>query len=148
MKTKVYRVGWLFPVLGIALSGGSYYVTKSYFGYEQEIRSAEYFMAVCDRLIDDCQLTRMLMQAQNDGCAGTARSLDESLSTSMESINSEVASADTRTRVIAGACLKYIDRRRAQNAVMGAGVPAGRSGLSPVAPGVLAQTAASSSPGK
>ena len=148
MKASVFRVDWLIPVLGIALVGAAYCLMKSYAGYEQEFRSANQTMAICDRLVEDCNLTRSLVQAQNDGCAATSRGLDALLCSDMATVKADAASADPRTQRIVQACYDYLDRRRSEDSPMGAGLPARQSVPQLAAQSVPAQTLAGASAGK
>jgi hypothetical protein len=146
MKTNIYRIDWLIPVLGIALVGGAYCLTKSYLGLQEGIRSGQQYSATVDRLIEDCHLNRIVMQADDSGCAVTARSLDELLSANIATDNSQLASADTDTRAIVEVCFKYIARQRSQNSPVGADLPAGRSDREAAVQQILTQTLASARP--
>jgi hypothetical protein len=148
MKTNIYRIDWLIPVLGIALVGGGYFLTKSYLGLKEGMRSGEQCSATVDRLVEDLRLNQILMQAENGGCAETARSLDELLSANIADENSQLASADSDTRAMVAFCFKHIARQRSQNSPVGADLPAGRSDREAAAPKILTQTLASASPDK
>jgi hypothetical protein len=147
MKTNVFKVDWLIPVLGLALVGGGYALTKSYLGLQAEIRAEEQLMVTINRLAEDCRLTQVLLEAQDTGCTVTARSLDELLSANIAAVSSELTSADPQAQAIAEACFKHIARRRSQNSPMAANLPAGRGDLPLAAPRVPEQTLASASPG-
>jgi hypothetical protein len=147
MKANVFRVDWLIPVLGLALVGGGYALTKSYLGFKEEIRSEEQLVVIADHLLEDCRLSRILMQAQDSGCAATARSLDELLAANIVAVNSELTSAGTRGRALAEACFQHIARQRSQNSPAAADWPAGRSDRQLVAPVVFGQELASAYPG-
>ncbi len=151
MKTNVFKVDWLIPVLGLALVGGGYALTKSYLGLQAEIRAEEQLMATIDRLAEDCRLTQVLLQAQDTGCAVAAQSLDELLSANIAAVSSDLASAEpqaqAQAQAMAEACFKHIARRRSQNSPMAANLPAGRGDLPLAAPSVPGQTLASASPG-
>ena len=147
MKTNVFKVDWLIPVLGLALVGGGYALTKSYLGVQAEIRAEEQLMATIDRLAEDCRLTQVLLDAQDTGCTVTARSLDELLSANLAAVNADLASAEPQAQAMAEACFKHIARRRSQNSPTAANLPAGRNDLPLAAPVVAGHTLASAAPG-
>ncbi len=148
MKTTVFRMDWLVPVLGIVVVGGAYCFIRSYLGYEQDLRSANQTIAICDRLLEDCNLTRSLVQAQNDGCAATSRGLDAWLSADMANVKADATSADPRTQRVVEACVDYLDRRRSENSAMGAGLPAPQTTPQIAAQSVPTQNLAGASGGK
>jgi len=148
MKTEVFRIDWLIPFLGIALLGVGYSLARSYLRFEQESRSSEQSMAICDRLREDCDLARMLVQAQNDGCTTTGRDLDELLAAGIVTVKAQTTSAEARTRRVAEACFDYLDRRRLANYPMGAGLPARHGTPQLAAQSVSPHTLATASPAK
>ncbi len=126
MKTDMFKADWLALVAGIALAGGGFALTKSYLGYREEVRSEAQFVGIVDQLLEECRLNRILTQAQDSGCTATAQSLDELLTANIVAVNSELALADTRTRVLAEACFQHIAHRRAQHSPTAAYGAAGR----------------------
>jgi hypothetical protein len=147
MKAKEFRVNWLVLVLGIALAGAGYALTKSYLGYQTAISSDEQLVVIVDHLLQDCHLNRALMQAQDTGCAAAAGSLDKLLAANIATVNTEVESADARARVLAEACFQHLARQRAQNPPTAADWPVGHSDRQLAAYGAFGQAPASASPG-
>jgi hypothetical protein len=148
MKTRTFSKDWLIPVVGIVLVGGGYFPMKSYLGFQEQIRSGEQFAATVDRLWEDCDLTRLLMQAQESGCATTARSVDELLSAHLATDSPRVASDHPGIRALVEVFTTFIDRRRSASTPMAGAVPAGRSDREVAGQRILTQTLASTSPGK
>jgi hypothetical protein len=128
MKRRMIKIDWLAPVLGLILVGGGYAATKTYLELDEKIRSGEQFIATLDGLMEDCNLNRLQMQAQNSGCASTASNLDELLSARIVRVNSELESADPRTRAFVGFCYNHIARLRSRSSPDRAGLPTSLSG--------------------
>jgi hypothetical protein len=147
MKTRTFGADWLIPLLGIVLVGGSYFSVKSYLGFAEQLDFEERFEATMDRLWEDCDLSRILVQAQASGCATTARSLDELLSANVATHSARLTSADPDTRGLVEAYTGFIDRRRSESTPMAGDARAGRSDRGVAGRRLLAQTLANASPG-
>jgi hypothetical protein len=148
MKANLLRTNWLIPVLGIALVGGGYPLAKSYLRFSEEIRAESQSGAIVDCLLEDYNLSRVLMQLQSGDCAAPARSLDELLSANIMTINSQLASVDPQTRAVAEACFDHMGRQRAQSLPLAAGLVKDGSSSEIAARGNLAQALASGSRGR
>jgi hypothetical protein len=148
MKTRTFRIDGLIPVLGIALVGGGYFPMKAYLGYQEEIHSGEQFRATVACLWEDCDLGRLLTQAQYSGCTMTALRVEELLSAHLVADSPRLASADPQARALAEAVAQFVDRRRSESAAMAGNVPAGGSDHGVAGQTMLTQTLASASPVK
>jgi hypothetical protein len=148
MKTNAFRVNWLIPLLGIALFGVGYPLSKSYLSYQEQIRSGEQMYATVGRLIEDCNLSQVLIQAQNGGCEMTARRLDELLAANIMTEGAQLASADAQTRALADFIFDRVARLSPLGSSMPSGMSQGRSDLQSAAPGLLAQALAGASADK
>ena len=142
------RIGWLIPLLGVVLVGGSYTAAKSYLGFEQTTDTGLEFSATLDRIHDACDLLRVQSQLQGGACPAAARRLDESLSISVKALDRELASSDQRTRAMLGVFFDYMARRQAQNPPMAASLPEAPSVAGMGTRNILTQTLASASHGK
>jgi hypothetical protein len=134
--------------LGVALVGSGYPLVKSYLGLREEIRSGEQASETITRLYDEVRLTRILIQARENGCAAPARSLDELVSDNLVAVSPQLGSADPQIRGMVEACFRYIDRWRSQTFPDTARLPADRSELDLTAQRTPAQTLASASPAR
>jgi hypothetical protein len=140
MKTRVFRIDWLIPVLGIALVGGGYFPMKSYLGLQEQIRSWEQLEATMDRLLECCDLSRVMVQAQSGGCASTARSLYELVAANLATESAGLASADPDARAVVERVAEYIDRRRSESPPMAGDGSAAGSGYEVAGQRSLTQT--------
>jgi hypothetical protein len=140
MKTRTFRIEWLFPVLGIALVGGGYFPMKSYLRLQEQIRSGERVKATADRLLDTCAVSRVMVQAQSGGCASTARRLDELAAANLATESAGLTSADPEARALVELVAKYIDRRRSESPPAAGGESAGRSGYEVAGQRILTPT--------
>jgi hypothetical protein len=148
MKTRTFKIDWLIPVLGIVLAGGGYFTVNAYRGFQEQIRSGEQFAATVDRLWEDVDLGRLLMQAQGSGCATTARSVDELLSARLATDSPRLASADSEARAMAERVGEVISRWRSNSLPMAGDLPGGRSGREVAGQGNLTQTLTSATHGQ
>jgi hypothetical protein len=88
----------LLPLLGIALVAGTVLEAATFFGLERKIQSDQAFAATLDRLYQDQKLCSALKTIQEGDVRAAARCLDLMLCDDILAINSQLASADERTR--------------------------------------------------
>jgi hypothetical protein len=148
MKNNTFKIRWLIPALGIALVGGGYGLTKTYLGYQEQIRSSEQLVVIVDHLVEGIHLNQILKQAQDTGCHEAAGSLDKLLAANIVAVNAELPSADAQARVLADVLFKHLAQQRSQNSPTGTAGAVGLSDRQLPAPGAVRQALASLSPGK
>jgi len=119
-------MNWLIPVLGIVLVGGGYAARSTYLGFQQSIEANAQFAETMDRVDEACSLLRIQTQFQGGGCPEAARRVDESLATSVATLDRELASSDEQTRCLVNAFFEYRARHQAQNPPTAAILPARR----------------------
>ena len=113
---------WLIPVLGIATVAGSLVAGSTYLNLERKLHADEAFMATLDRLYQDQKLSAALKTIQEGKVDVAAQRLDVLLCGDILMTNSELASADARTRSYVEDAFRRIARVRPKSA---AGTAAG-----------------------
>ena len=98
MKIKYLKIDWLIPVLGIAVVAGSLLAGTTYLNLERRIQADEAFTATLDRLFQDQQLSTALKTIHDGEVDVAAKRLDLLLCGHIIRTDSELASADARTR--------------------------------------------------
>jgi hypothetical protein len=98
MKTRYLKMNWLIPVLGIAVVAGSIVAGTTYLNLERKTQAAEALTATLDRLYQDQMLSAALKTLHAGEAAVAAQRLDLLLCDDILRTNSELASADARTR--------------------------------------------------
>ena len=100
MKTRYLKIDWLIPVLGIAVVAGSLVAGTTYLNLEKQIQATEAFTAKLDGLYQDHQLSLALKSIHNGEVSAAAQRLDLLLCVHILRTNSELPSAEPRTRII------------------------------------------------
>ena len=116
MKTRYLKIDWLIPVLGIAVVAGSLVAGTTYLNLERKIHANEALTATLDRLYQDHQLSVALKTIHNGEVAAATQRLDLLLCGHILTTNSELASADPRTRTIVEDAFRRIARIRPKSA--------------------------------
>jgi len=98
MKTRFLKTDWLIPLAGIAVVAGSVVAGSAYMELERKTAAEEAFTATLDHLYQDHQLSVALKAIYEGEEKEAAQRLDLLLCDSILRIDSELASADTRTR--------------------------------------------------
>jgi hypothetical protein len=98
MKTRYLKMNWLIPLLGIAVVVGSVVAATTYLDLERKADAEEAFTATLDRLYQDHQLSAALKAIHEGEVKKAARLLDFLLCDGILRIDSELVSADARTR--------------------------------------------------
>jgi hypothetical protein len=112
MKTKHIKMGWLTPVLGIALVTGGVMAATTYVGLERKIVSGQVYAAILERLYHDQQLSAVLRTIHDGEADAAARRLDLILCDDILAVNSLVASAGNAERDYAQTMFAQIARQR------------------------------------
>ncbi len=98
MTTKYLKIDWLIPLLGVAVIAAGMVAATTYVNLERKIQADQAFMATLDRMLQDQQISSVL-RTMHDGQADQAlQRLDLILCADILRTNSELASADARTR--------------------------------------------------
>src|ERR1035438_2615996 len=116
MKTRYLKIDWLIPVLGIAVVVGSLVAGTAYLNLERKIHANEALTATLDRLYQDHQLSVALKTIHNGAVAAGTQRLDLLLCGHILTTNSELGSADPRTRTIVEDAFRKIARIRPKSA--------------------------------
>ena len=98
MKIREFRIDWLIPFVGIAVVAISVVAATTYFDCERKANAAEAFAVTLDRLFHDQQLSMVLEQIHQGEVTAAAKRLDLLLCGDVVRVDSELASADARTR--------------------------------------------------
>lgn len=98
MKTRYMKTDWLIPLLGIAVVAGSLMAVTTYVDLEQKVQAQEALTVTLDRLYQDQKLSAVLRLIHDGETEVAAQRLDLLLCGSILRLNSELASADGRTR--------------------------------------------------
>jgi hypothetical protein len=98
MKTKCIRTNWLIPFVGIAVVAATVATAKAYLDLERQTQASEVLAVTLDRLYQDHQLSMALKTLHDGDAAAAARRLDLLLCEHIVRLDSELASADARTR--------------------------------------------------
>ena len=98
MKTRDLRVNWLIPLLGIAMVAIGVVAGTAYLKIERRADAEEAFTATLDRLYQDNELSMALKTLHEGDAAAAARRLDLLLCEHIVRTDSELPSADARTR--------------------------------------------------
>ena len=112
MKTRYIKIDWLIPVLGIAVVAGSLLAGTTYLNLERKIHADEAFTATLDRLYQDQQLSAALKTIHDGEVGVAAQRLDLLLCGHILRTNSELASADPRTRTFVEDAFRRMARVR------------------------------------
>src|ERR1035437_10752963 len=116
MKTRYLKIDWLIPVLGIAVVAGSLVAGTTYLNLERKIHANEALTATLDRLYQDHQLSVALKTIHNGEVAAATQRLDLLLCGHILATNSELTSADPRTRTIVEDAFRRMARIRPKSA--------------------------------
>ena len=92
------KLDWLVPLVGIAVVAAAVAAAKAYLDFERETHTGEVLTATLDRLSQDHQLSLALKSIRDGDAAAAARRLDLLLCEHIVRLDSELASADPRTR--------------------------------------------------
>jgi hypothetical protein len=98
MKTRYLKMDWLIPVLGIAVVAGSLVAGTTYLNLERKMQADEAFTATLDRLHQDQQFSTVLKTIPDGAVDAGVQRLDLLLCGHIIRTDSELASADERTR--------------------------------------------------
>jgi hypothetical protein len=116
MKTNIairnIKIDWLIPLLGIALVVGGLLAAVSYLDMERKVHSAEALAATLDNLYQDQKLSAVLKTIHEGDVAVAAQQLDLLLCDNILRLNSELASADDRTRTYVEDAFRRMARLR------------------------------------
>jgi hypothetical protein len=123
MKTRYMKIDWLIPLAGIAVVAGSLLAATTYLDLNRKIRACETFGATVDRLFQDQKLSTALKAIHDGKVDGAAQRLDLLLCQSIVQLNSELASADPRTRAYVEDAFRRIARLRPKADAAPAGSP-------------------------
>ena len=121
MKTRCFKVGWLIPVLGIGVVVGFLMAATTYRGFERQAELDSAFMPTLDRLCNDYTLSQVLRMLHDGGVDEAAQRLDLLLCWDILRQDTELASADHRTRAWVEDTFRRIARVRPKMAKGAAG---------------------------
>lgn len=116
MKTRYLKMDWLIPVLGIAVVAAGLMAGTNYLNLERKIQANEALMATLDRVYQDQQLSLALKTLHDGEADVAAQRLDQLLCGHILTTNSELASADARTRTVVEDAFRRIARIRPKTA--------------------------------
>ena len=116
MRNKYFGLGWLIPALGVALVLGGMMGAASYLSLERQAQSSEALAGTMDHLYLDQTLSLALRRIHDGDVATASRQLDLLLCDDILQLNSKLASADDRTRVLVGDGFRRIGRLRPETA--------------------------------
>ena len=103
---------WLIPVLRIAAVAAGLMAGTNYLNVERKIQANEALRATLDRVYQDQQLSLALKALHNGEGDQAAQRLDLLLCGHILTTNSELASADGRTRIVVEDAFRRIARVR------------------------------------
>ena len=98
MKTNCMKTDWFVPLVGLAAIAAAVATGKAYLDFERETRAGEALTVTLDRLYQDHQLSMALKTIHDGDAVAAARRLDLLLCEHIVRLDSELASADARTR--------------------------------------------------
>jgi hypothetical protein len=98
MKTGYWKSDWLAPLVGIAVVGGSLMAATTYVNLEQRVSANEALSATLDHLYQDQKLSVALRILRDGQVDNAAQRVDLVLCQNILRLESQLASADPRTR--------------------------------------------------
>ena len=98
MKTNCMKTDWFVPLMGLAVIAAAVATGKAYLDFERETRAGEALTVTLDRLYQDHQLSMALKTLHDGDAVAAARRLDWLLCEHIVRLDSELPSADARTR--------------------------------------------------
>ena len=116
MKTRYLKMDWLIPLLGIAVVAGSLVAGTTYRDFERKIQTDEAYMATLDRLYEDHQISAALKTLHDGSVDAAAQRLDLLLCDHILTTNSELPTADARTRTFVADTFRRIALLRPKTA--------------------------------
>jgi hypothetical protein len=98
MKTRSLKTDWFIPLVGIAVVAGSVVAGSTYLDLERMTAAEEAFTVTLDRLYHDQQIAAALKTIRDGEANVAAQRLDLLLCEHILRTDSELRSADARTR--------------------------------------------------
>ncbi len=112
VKTRCFKIDWLVPIPGIVVLAGCLWAATTYRGFEQQVDADETLTPTLDRLTFDLTLSLALKQLHDGEVEKAAQRLDLLLCWDILRADTELASADDRTRAWIEDTLRRIARTR------------------------------------
>ena len=98
MKTGYLKADWLAPLVGVAVVGGSLMAATTYVNLEQKSHANEALSVTLDHLYQDQKLSAALKSMHDGQVEAAGQRLDLILCQNILRLNSQLDSADPRTR--------------------------------------------------
>ena len=98
MKTGYWKSDWLVPLVGIAVVGGSLMAATTYVNLEKRVSAGETLSATLDHLYQDQALSAALRTLRDGQVESAAQRVDLVVCQNILRLDSQVTSADPRTR--------------------------------------------------
>ena len=129
MKTRCFNTNWLAALLGVSFAGGAVVAATAYVDIERRTHAEEAFGAKLDRLYADQELSAALKQIHEGKADAAAARMDVLLCDHILLTDSELASADARTRLTAQLAFQRIAQRRPKTGEGSSGSAAKGAGI-------------------
>lgn len=142
MKTNYIKIDRLTLWLAIALVAGGVMARTKYADLERKISADLAYAATLDRLYQDQLLCSVLKTIHDGDVAAAAQRLDFKLCDDIIAVNSQLASADDRTRSYVKYAFEQVARLRPKDAQTSAGASRGLTMNQIEAEKILAQACA------